>query len=609
MPGPSYSNWTLLLRLLSLAKQYRWGCLRLVVLQLVILGMGLTGLALVGLAVDTIAFHARRQGPPPHWPTFIAPPANFPPIATIAILAAAVLAIALARAALNYWYAVALARLLQEQIVVELRAKVYEQLQRLSFRFFTSNTSGSLINRVTGDVQSVRMFIDGVILQMVILVLSLSCYLAYMLRIDVGLTLLCLVTTPVLWTISVRFSRAVRPAYDRNRDLSDQMLLTLTENVRGVHVVKGFVRQPEEIEKFRRANRAVRDQQRWIFWRVSLFTPAAEFLLSLNLVALLGYGGYLVLENRLAMGSGLIVLAGLLQQFAGQVGKMTNIVNSIQQSLAGAGRVFEILDAPIEVHSPPAARRLARSKGAVAFQGVSFHYLPGQAVLKDVDFRVEPGQRVAILAATGEGKTTLLNLIPRFYDPSGGRVLIDGLDLRRLDLDDLRRNIGIVFQENFLFSDSVAANIAFGRHGASMEQIQRAARIAAAHPFIMPLPQGYHTVLREGGKDLSGGQRQRLAIARALLLEPPILLLDDPTAAIDPHTEEEILTAMEQAMTGRTTFFVAHRISTLRRADVVMVLRGGRILEMGTHEQLTARRGAYWQAARFQHHGAAPAAC
>ncbi len=608
MPGPSYSNWTLLVRLLSLAKQYRWGCLRLVVLQLVILGLGLTGLALVGLAVDTIAFHAQRQGPPPRWPPLISPPASFTPIATIAVLAAAVLAIALARAALNYWYAVALARLLQEQIVVELRAKVYEQLQRLSFRFFSSNPSGSLINRVTADVQSVRLFIDGVILQMVILALSLSCYLAYMLSINSGLTLLCLATTPALWTMSVRFSRTVRPAYDHNRDLSDRMLLTLTENVRGVHVVKGFVRQPEEIEKFRRANRAVRDQQRWIFWRVSLFTPAAEFLLSLNLVALLGYGGYLVLQNRLAMGSGLIVLAGLLQQFAGQVGKMTNIVNSIQQSLAGAGRVFEILDARIEVRSPPGAQRLARCRGAVAFQGVSFHYLSGQAVLQEVDFRVEPGQRVAILAATGEGKTTLLNLIPRFYDPVGGRVLIDGVDLRRLDLDDLRRNIGIVFQENFLFSDSVAANIAFGRPGASLEQIQRAAQIAAAHPFIMALPQGYHTVLREGGKDLSGGQRQRLAIARALLLEPPILLLDDPTAAIDPHTEEEILAAMEQAMTGRTTFFVAHRISTLRRADVVMVLRGGQILEMGTHDQLTARRGAYWQAARFQHTSAAAAA-
>jgi ATP-binding cassette subfamily B protein len=519
-----------------------------------------------------------------------------------------VLAIALVRAVLNYWYAVALARLLQEQIVVELRAKVYEQLQRMSFRFFNSNSSGSLINRVTADVQSVRLFIDGVILQMVILSLSLCCYLAYMLSIDVELTLLCLASTPALWTMSVRFSRAVRPAYDRNRDLSDQMLLTLTENVRGVHVVKGFVRQSEEIDKFRRANRAVRDQQRWIFWRVSLFTPAAEFLLSLNMAALLGYGGYLVLENRLAMGSGLIAVSGLLQLFAAQVGKMTNIVNSIQQSLAGAARVFEILDARIEVRSPRTAQRLARARGEVVFQGVSFHHLPGQAVLRDVDLRVTPGQRVAILGATGAGKTTLLNLIPRFYDPLAGRVLLDGVDLRRLDLDDLRRNIGIVFQENFLFSDSVAANIAFGRPGASMEQIQRAARIAAAHPFIMALPQGYHTVLREGGKDLSGGQRQRLAIARALLLEPPILLLDDPTAAIDPHTEEEILSAMEQAMTGRTTFFVAHRISALRRADVVMVLRGGRIVEMGSHAQLTARRGTYWQAARLQLQGAAPAA-
>ena len=375
MPGPTYSNWTLLVRLLLLAKQYRWGCLRLVALQLVILGLGLTGLALVGLAVDTIALHVRRQGPPPHWPWGIAPPASWTPLATVTILAAAVLAIALVRAVLNYWYAVAMARLLQEQIVVELRAKVYEQLQRLSFRFFSTNSSGSLINRVTADVQSVRLFIDGVILQMVILALSLCCYLAYMLSIDVGLTLLCLASTPALWTMSVRFSRTVRPAYDRNRELSDQMLLTLTENVRGVHVVKGFVRQPEEIEKFRRANRAVRDQQRWIFWRVSLFTPAAEFLLSLNMAALLGYGGYLVLQGRLAMGSGLVAVAGLLQQFAAQVGKMTNIVNSIQQSLAGASRVFEILDARIEVRSPPGAQRLARARGesfSRAFRSIIF---------------------------------------------------------------------------------------------------------------------------------------------------------------------------------------------------------------------------------------------
>jgi ATP-binding cassette subfamily B protein len=606
MPGPLYSNWTLLVRLLRLAKQYRWGCLRLVVVQLLVLGLGLTSLTLVGLSIDTIAFHAAAKGVPPRGPLGIVPPAGRTPLATIAILATVVLAIAIVRGALNYWYAVASARLLQEQIVVELRAKVYAQLQRLSFRFFSSNPSGSLINRVTGDVQAVRLFIDGVILQMVILVLSLAVYLAYMLSIDVGLTLLCLATTPVLWALSISFSRTVRPAYNRNRDLFDHLLLTLTENVRGVHVVKGFVRQPQETAKFRAANRAVRDQQRWIFWRVSLFTPSAEFLMSLNLVILLGYGGYLVLQNRVPIGAGLIVFSGLLQQFASQVSKMTNIVNSIQQSLAGADRVFEILDTPIEVHSPPRAQRLGRSKGEIAFRHVSFHYRPGQSVLEEVDFRVQAGQQVAILGATGEGKTTLLNLIPRFYDPICGRVTLDGVDLRQLDLDGLRRNIGIVFQENFLFSDTVAANIAFGRPGASMEQVQRAAKIAAAHGFITTLPEGYQTILHEGGKDLSGGQRQRLAIARALLLEPPILLLDDPTAAIDQNTEEEILTAMEQAMTGRTTFFVAHRISTLRRADLVIVLRGGRIVEMGRHDQLMALRGAYWQAARLQLSDAAP---
>jgi ATP-binding cassette subfamily B protein len=388
--------------------------------------------------------------------------------------------------------------------------------------------------------------------------------------------------------------------------LFDRMLLALSENVRGVQVVKGFSRQREEQAKFAAANRAVKDQQQWIFWRISLFTPSIEFLTSLNMVALLGYGGYLVLDGRLPLGAGLIVFCGLLQQFAGQVSKMTNIVNSIQQSLAGAERVFEILDSPIEVHSPPRPRTVRRVRGQVAFDDVAFHYQPGQPVLEGISFRIEPGQRVALLGATGEGKTTLLNLIPRFYDPTRGQVRIDGLDLRQWDLDDLRRKIGLVFQENFLFSDTVAANIAFGRPGATMEQIQRAAKIAAAHSFIMALPHGYDTLLREGGKDLSGGQRQRLAIARAMVLEPPVLLLDDPTASIDPHTEEEILTAMEQAMAGRTTFFVAHRQSALRRADLVMVLDEGRIQELGSHDELLARRGSYWRAARLQLTGVAP---
>jgi ATP-binding cassette subfamily B protein len=558
-----------------------------------------SALCLSGLAIDTIAAHA-EEAPPHAWPFGLGPPEGASPLSITVVLAGAVLALAAVRSVLNYWYTVAAARLLQQELVVELRSAVFAKLQELSSRFYSSNLSGSLINRVTGDVQNVRLFVDGVILQMVILVLSLAFYLSYMLSIDAWLTLACLATTPALWYLAARFSRTVRPAYDRNRELVDRLLLTLSENVRGAQVVKGFARQEEETAKFQEANRAVKDQQQWIFWRVSIFTPTIEFLMSVNLVVLVGYGGYLVIQDRLALGSGLIVFTGLLQQFSGQVSKVTNLINSVQQSLSGAQRVFEILDAPVDVQSPKNARRLGVAVGLVELENVWFEYKPDRPVLRDVSLRVEPGQCVAVLGATGEGKTTLLNLIPRFFDPNRGCVRIDGIDVRELDLDDLRRNIGIVFQEDFLFSATVAENIAFGQPDATREQIERAAKIASAHRFVVNLPDGYDTVLREGGKDLSGGQRQRLAIARAILREPPILILDDPTAAIDPQTEEEMLSAMQQAMRGRTTFVVAHRLGTLRRADLVIVLAGGRIVEMGHHEELMARGGLYCRAARLQ---------
>ena len=596
----AYSNWTLVRRLLSLALRYRWGCTLLVLLQLAALLFGLAGLTLFGAAIDTVAHYAQTSPPPLHWPLGLEPPAGWSPLKITALLAAGVLGCALLKSLLNYANAVATSWLLQERMVVEMRCQVYDKLQRLDRRYLGQNTTGSLIARVTSDVQAVRMFIDGVVLQMLLLALSLGFYLVYMFNIHVGLTLLCLATTPALWTYSVHFCRTMRPAHTHNRDLVDRMLLTLSENVRGMQVVKGFSRQEAEIEKFRTANRAVKDQQRWIFWRISLYTPITELLLTLNMVALLGYGGYLVIEGRLALGAGLLVFSGLLQQWGAQIGKLTNVINSVLQSLAGAQRMYEVLDAPQEIRNAPNAVPLARVRGAVEFQHVDFQYQPGRRVLADIDFHVEPGQCVAILGGTGAGKSTLLNLIPRFFDPTAGRVLIDGRDVRGLQLDELRRNIGMVFQENFLFSESIAANIAFGRPDAPPAAIRRAAQIAAADRFIRALPDGYNTVLREAGGDLSGGQRQRLAIARAILLQPPILLLDDPTAAIDAGTEEEILTAMQQAMQGRTTFVVAHRLSSLRRADLVLVLAGGRIVEAGSHAQLLARRGAYWDIARLQ---------
>jgi len=586
--------------MLALSWRYRWGCLQLLALQGILLWTALAALDLSGVGIDVVLYHAKVAKHPAIYPLGFTPPASWPPLAEVSLIAAAILLLAVCRGFLNYIYAVESGKLIHERIVVDLRARVYDKLQRLSFRFFDANSTGAIINRVTSDVQSVRAFVDGVIIQLVILVLSLVCYLIYMLRIDVGVTLVCLATTPILWLLTVIFSRLVRPAYDRTRELVDRVVLTLAENIQGVHVVKGFGREREEIAKFSSSLQAVEDQQQQIFWKVSLFTPAIGLLTQFNVVVLLAYGGWLVTQDKLALGTGLVVLVGLLTQFASQVANLTNITNSIQQSLSGARRVFEVLDTPVEIQSRAEAVALPRATGAIAFEHVSFAFDAGAPVLENVSFEVEPGQCVAILGPTGAGKSTLLSLIPRFYDPTAGRVLIDGHDLRDLDIEDLRRNIGIVFQESFLFSNTIAANIAYGQPHATRAQIERAARIACAHEFIIAAPEGYDAVLGEGGMNLSGGQRQRLAIARALLLDPAILLLDDPAAAIDPHTEHEILEAMQRAMEGRTTFVVAHRLSTLKHADLVLVLEEGRIAQQGTHAELLELPGHYQTAAVIQ---------
>jgi ATP-binding cassette subfamily B protein len=326
-----------------------------------------------------------------------------------------------------------------------------------------------------------------------------------------------------------------------------------------------------------------------------------DLLTQTGLVILLLYGGKLVIDGTLALGTGLIVFAALIQQFGNQITQLAQIANGIQESLTGARRVFEILDAPAGLPLAEKPAEPASRAGSIRFENVSFHHVPGgPVILRDVSFDVRPGECIAIVGETGSGKSALLNLIPRFYDPSAGRVFIEGVDVRDWDLQALRRRVGVVFQENFLFSDTVAANIAFGRPDADRADIIAAAQSACAHNFVTALPEGYETILGEAGVDISGGQRQRLTIARALLADPSILLLDDPTASIDPETEHEILAAIDRSLAGRTTFVVAHRLSTLRRADRILVLERGQIVQTGTHEELIRQSGPYRSAAHHQ---------
>jgi ATP-binding cassette subfamily B protein len=599
-PDEKYSTSKLVRRLLSLAWKFRKDCVLSQVLSLLLLLLGLAGLQMLGAAIDVIRHALDPTEKPPVYPFGWHPPAVWSPLQIVTALALAIMVQAIVRAGLTYAYNMVTARLTQGEIVPELRAQLYAKLQRLSFSFFDVHGSNSIFNRVTGDVQNTRLFVDGVLLQGVNLVLTVIIYAIFMWRIQPALTLACLSVTLPLWWVAYYYSAKLRPGYLRNRELTDDMILLFSESMRGMQTVKGFAAESHQIRKFKGASDEVSAQQRRIFWDLSIFTPTTQFLSQMSLVILFAYGGWLYVQGRIPLGAGLLVFAGLLQQFTAQVATVSTIANSVQQSLAAARRVFEVMDTPVDVQTKSGAMLPGPLAGRISFEKVSFGYLPGRPALSDVSFEAYPGQIIGVFGMTGSGKSSLLSLIPRFYDPHAGRILVDGKDLRDLDLDAFRRQIGMVYQESFLFSNTVAANIAFGHPHATMEQIERAARVASAHDFITALPHGYDTVLGESGVDLSGGQRQRLALARALLLQPPILILDDPTASVDARTENEIVSALREAMSGRTTFVVSGRLSLLRRADVILVLEDGRLIQTGTHDQLAHCPGPYHETALLQ---------
>jgi ABC-type multidrug transport system fused ATPase/permease subunit len=474
----------------------------------------------------------------------------------------------------------------------QLRRALYTHVQQLSFSFHDQAQTGDLLTRAMSDVEQLKNFTGRGMLMIFNLVLLVVGVAIALISMNWKLALLSLVILPVLYWRASWFSRSMRPLF---RSIQDQVAVVSTvvqDQAAGARVVKAFGQEQREVERFDAENEELYHRY-YISTRLQSFnTPLLNFIANGATIVMLWVAGLLVIGNQLTIGE-LVAFYAYLLQIVGPVRQGGFLMSMASRAAASSERIVEVLDTPIDVASPPDAIELDSMRGDVEFDHVTCEYHPGRSVLEDVSFKVEPGHTIALVGATGSGKTTVANLIPRFYDVSAGHVLIDGVDIRELNLNTLRRQIGIVMQETTLFSGSIKENIAFGKADATDDDINWAARMARAEEFISRLPEGYETLVGERGVSLSGGQKQRVAIARALLMDPRILILDEFTSAVDASTERLIRAALVDLMRGRTTFVIAHRLSTVRAADLILVLQNGRLVDSGTHEELLETSHVY----------------
>ncbi|MCB0239724.1 MAG: ABC transporter ATP-binding protein, partial [Anaerolineae bacterium] len=490
------------------------------------------------------------------------------------VAAAIILGIALVRALASFGQRY-FGEWLTYRVAYDLRNEFYDSVQQLPFSFHDKAHTGDLMSRATGDISETERFVGIGLMEMVSTLLLMAGVTIAMLLVDPTLAALALIPFPILIFSTLRFGAVVRPLSRLVQDQLGLLSTTMQESLTGIRVVKAFAREPYEFFKFDK------DNDHWFALRERLIKvwgnnwPLFTFLISLSIFLLLWFGGPLALNGTITVGA-LFAMISYVLMLNGPVQRLGFLVNLTATAGASASRVFEITDTPSDIEERSDAHSLDRHRGQVVFEQVSFGYRDGLNVLHDISFAVQPGQTVALMGPTGSGKSSVISLIPRFYDPVEGRVLVDGIDVRDLTLDSLRASIGIVLQEPFLFSATIAQNIAYGRPDASNEEIIAAAKLARAHDFIAGFPDGYNTRVGERGVTLSGGQKQRVAIARALLYDPRILILDDSTSSVDTETEHLIQQALQTLMQGRTTFVIAQRLLTLKSADQILVLDHGR---------------------------------
>jgi len=486
-----------------------------------------------------------------------------------------------------------------QHVLRELRVEVFEQLHRLSLGYYSENEAGDLMSRITNDTSAIEQSISFALVQVFGGILLLV-WIAYnMFTTSVAFALLALAVAPLMFLATIYFSGQARKAFRRARQEIGSVNAELQESISAVREVQAFNRADENIEQFKLVNAANRDANIRAVAFTSALAPTLEAMSYLALAIVTGVGGWYLLQGQTLMGTvvslGLVVtFLAYVQRFNQPIQQISVLWTNIQNAIAGAERIFGILDEEPSVQSKPSAQDMPEIVGKVEFEHVSSAYKIDEPVLEDVNFVAEPGQTIAIVGPTGAGKTTIINLIPRFWDPTDGQVRIDGIDVSDVTTESLRSQIGIVLQDTFLFSASVMDNIRFGRPDATDEEVLAAAKLAYADTFIERLPEKYDTVLGERGSGLSQGQRQLLSIARAALSDPKILILDEATSSVDTRTERLIQKAFDELLKGRTAFVIAHRLSTIVNADVILVLDKGQIIERGMHSELLAKKGFYY---------------